>query len=133
MILGIGTDIIDIRRVERVLARHGERFLKKVFTEEERAYAQRRPRLLAATLAKRFAAKEACAKALGTGLGQGVRWKDIGVVRSRMGPPELQLAGGAAERLRKLTPQGLVPQVHVSLTDDHPQALAFVVISAVIP
>ena len=133
MILGIGTDIIDIRRIERVLARHGERFLRRVFTEEERAYAESRPRLHAAILAKRFAAKEACAKALGTGLGQGVAWRDIGVSRQKYGLPSLVLKGRAAAHLQRLTPEGLHPQIHVSLTDDHPQALAFVVISALSP
>jgi holo-[acyl-carrier protein] synthase len=130
MILGIGTDIIDIRRIERVLKKHGARFINRVFTEEERAYAESRPITYAATLAKRFAAKEACAKALGTGLGQGVAWKDIGVVRKKYGPPSLVLKGKAAKYLQLLTPEGLMPKIHVSLTDDHPQALAFVVISA---
>jgi holo-[acyl-carrier protein] synthase len=129
MILGIGTDIIDIRRIERVLKRHGTRFLKRVFTEEERAYAESRPRNYAAALAKRFAAKEACAKALGTGLGQGVSWQDIGVVRQKFGPPSLTLKGKAAKHLARLTPAGHSAGVHVSLTDDYPQALAFVVIS----
>ena len=109
MIIGIGTDIIDIRRIEKVLARHGARFLKRVFTEEERAYAERRPRNFAATLAKRFAAKEACAKALGTGLGQGVSWQDIGVVRGKFGPPSLKLKGKAIEHLARLTPPGAAP------------------------
>jgi holo-[acyl-carrier protein] synthase len=130
MILGIGTDIIDIRRIERVLARHGTRFLNRVFTAEERAYAKSRPAVYAATLAKRFAAKEACAKALGTGLGQGVSWQDIGVVRQKYGPPSLALTGKALAHLQRLTPAGFEPKIHISLTDDQPQALAFVVISA---
>jgi holo-[acyl-carrier protein] synthase len=130
MILGIGTDIIDIRRIERVLKKHGTRFLERVFTEEERNYADSRPANYAATLAKRFAAKEACAKALGTGLGQGVGWKDIGVIRKKFGPPSLVLKGKAMVHLQRLTPEGLSPKIYVSLTDDHPQALAFVVISA---
>jgi holo-[acyl-carrier protein] synthase len=130
MILGIGTDMTDIRRIERVLKRHGARFLNRVFTAEERRYAEFRPRLFAATLAKRFAAKEACAKALGTGIGQGVGWQDIGVVRKKYGPPSLELKGRALQHLQRLTPSGFLPQIHLSLTDEHPQALAFVIISA---
>lgn len=130
MILGTGIDTIDIRRIERVLARHGERFLERIFTAEERRYAETSPPQYAARLAKRFAAKEACAKALGTGMTQGVAWKDIGVIHPRFGAPSLKLGGGALARLQKLTPAGHKAHIHISLTDDAPQALAFVVISA---
>lgn len=130
MIIGVGTDIIDINRVARVFERHGTRFLNRVFTAEERRYAEQSPPQFASRLAKRFAAKEACAKALGTGLGQGVAWREIGVVRQRFGPPSLELTGKAQQRLQQLTPPGMKPQIHISLTDDMPQALAFVVISA---
>lgn len=130
MILGVGSDIIDIRRIERTLARFGDRFIHRVYTETERARAERRPLERAATYAKRFAAKEACAKALGTGLKQGVFWRDMGVVNLRSGQPTMALTNGAARRLEQLTPKGLVPHIHVSLTDDYPLALGFVIISA---
>jgi len=134
MIIGIGSDLIDITRVQRVLERHGARFLERVFTETERARAARRassPRLVAASYAKRFAAKEACAKALGTGIRGGVWWRDMGVVNLPGGRPSLELSGGAAARLRVLTPEGFTAQIDLSLTDDWPLAQAFVIISAV--
>jgi holo-[acyl-carrier protein] synthase len=130
MILGIGSDAIDIRRVERTLARFGDRFVTRVYTELERKRAERRPEQRAATYAKRFAAKEACAKALGTGLKRGVFWRDMGVVNLPSGQPTMQLAGGAARRLADLTPPGFRPHIHVSLTDDYPLAVSFVIISA---
>lgn len=129
MILGIGSDLTDIRRVEELYARYGTRFLKRLFTEEEQAKALRR---LSAgpTLAKRFAAKEACAKALGTGMASGVFWKDMGVVNLPSGQPGLFLTGGARKRLDALTPVGMKAHVHLSLTDEYPYAQAFVVIGA---
>lgn len=130
MILGLGNDIIDIRRIEKTIERHGERFLKRVFTEAERAKSDGRAGR-AASYAKRFAAKEACAKALGTGFRNGVFWKDMGVVNLRSGRPTMVLTGGAAEQLRRITPQGFEPRVHVTLTDDFPLAQAVVVISGV--
>jgi holo-[acyl-carrier protein] synthase len=130
MILGVGFDLIDIRRVEQALARFGERFVRRVFTEAERIRAERRPTLMAATYAKRFAAKEACAKALGTGLRRGVFWRDMGVVNLHTGQPTIALTGGAAARLAALTPPGWAARIHVSLTDDFPLAQSFVVISA---
>lgn len=130
MILGIGSDLIDIRRIERALGRHGERMLARLYTPEERMRAERRPVLRAGTYAKRFAAKEACAKALGTGIRRGVYWRDMGVTNLRSGQPTMALTGGAAARLAELTPQGYKPVIHVSLTDDFPLAQAFVVISA---
>ncbi len=130
MILGIGTDTIDIRRIERTLARFGERFTMRIFTEIERARAERRPSQRAATYAKRFAAKEACSKALGTGLKRGVFWRDMGVANMPSGQPTLRLTGGAASRLAQLTPAGHVPIIHLSLTDDYPLAVSFVIISA---
>ena len=130
MIIGIGSDLCDARRIERVLERHGERFLARIFTATERARAERRANRVE-TYAKRFAAKEACAKALGTGLRAGVFWRDMGVVNLRSGRPTMVLTGGAAEQLRSITPVGFEPRVDVSLTDDFPQAQAVVVISAV--
>jgi len=130
MIVGIGNDIIDIRRIEKTIERHGERFLKRVFTEVERAKSDARAGR-AASYAKRFAAKEACAKALGTGFRNGVFWKDMGVVNLRSGRPTMVLTGGAAAQLRRITPQGFEPRVHVTLTDDFPLAQAMVVISGV--
>lgn len=134
MIIGIGSDLVDIRRVEKVIARHGERFLGRIFTEAERARAERRaasPRSYVATYAKRFAAKEACSKALGTGIRQGVWWRDMGVVNLRGGKPSMALTGGALERLNKMTPSGHIAQIDLSITDDWPLAQAFVIISAV--
>jgi holo-[acyl-carrier protein] synthase len=134
MIIGIGSDLIDIRRVEKVIERHGERFLGRIFTDQERARAERRSanrRNYVATYAKRFAAKEACSKALGTGIRQGVWWRDMGVVTLRGGKPSMALTGGALERLNKLTPSGHIAQIDLSITDDWPLAQAFVIISAV--
>ncbi|MGE0829124.1 MAG: holo-ACP synthase [Hyphomonadaceae bacterium] len=130
MILGVGSDIIDIRRVARSLERFGERFTNRVFTEVERARANRREHDRAASYAKRFAAKEACAKALGTGIRRGVFWRDMGVVNLRTGQPTMALTGGAAARLAEITPQGMQARIHVSLTDDFPLAQSFVIISA---
>ena len=129
MIIGIGSDLIDIRRIERVIERHGERFLDRVFTETERARAERRAGSTA-TYAKRFAAKEACSKALGTGMRGGVFWRDMGVVNLRSGRPTMQLTGGALVRLRALTPAGCEPRIDLTITDEWPLAQAFVMISA---
>ncbi len=130
MIIGIGNDMIDIRRVERTLERFGDRFTQRIFTEiEQRKSDGRRNR--AASYAKRFAAKEACAKALGTGLARGVFWKDMGVVNLRGGQPTIALSGGARQRLDQITPPGMEAVIHVTITDDHPLAQAFVIISAV--
>ncbi|MEX0955536.1 MAG: holo-ACP synthase [Rhizobiaceae bacterium] len=130
MIIGIGSDLIDIRRVSATLDRFGERFIVRVFTTIERDRSERR-RMRAASYAKRFAAKEACAKALGTGLSRGVFWRDMGVVNMRGGKPTMALTGGAAERLEQLTPKGHRALIHVTITDDHPLAQAFVIIEAV--
>ena len=130
MILGIGSDLVDVARIEQVIARHGERFLTRIFTPAERARAERRANR-AATYAKRFAAKEACAKALGTGLRNGVFWRDMGVVNLPSGRPTLKLAGGALARLQALTPKGYEAQIDLTITDEGPMAQAFVVISAV--
>ena len=129
MIIGIGSDLSDIRRIEKTLERFGDRFTHKVFTDIERARSERKPDR-AASYAKRFAAKEACAKALGTGLRGGVHLKDMGVVNLRSGQPTLALTGGAAERLASMIPAGMRPAIHLSLTDDHPYAQAFVIIEA---
>lgn len=129
MILGIGQDISDIRRVEKTLARFGERFTHRVFTETERRKSDGR-RMRAASYAKRFAAKEACAKALGTGMNRGVFWRDIGVVNKPGGQPTLVLTGGAAQRLAAITPPGMKAHIHVSLTDEFPYAQALVIITA---
>lgn len=129
MILGIGTDIANIERIAGTLARFGDRFRNRVFTETELATAGRR-KDEAGTLAKRWAAKEACSKALGTGLAMGIAWKDMGVINRRGGQPAMVLTGWAAERLAVMTPPGYVAVVHLSLTDDHPWAQAFVVIEA---
>ncbi len=130
MIVGIGSDLCDIRRLSGVLERHGERFTARCFTEAERRKAERRADR-AGTYAKRFAAKEACAKALGTGLRHGVFWRDMGVVNRPSGQPTMQLTGGALKRLQAIVPAGMEPVIHVSLTDEHPYAQAFVVIEAV--
>jgi holo-[acyl-carrier protein] synthase len=132
LIIGLGSDLTDIRRIEATLARFGQRFTLRIFTETERARSERKPDR-AASYAKRFAAKEACAKALGTGLRRGVYWRDMGVVNAPGGRPTMALTGGAAQRLTALTPQGFTPRIHVSLTDDPPYALAFVVIEALSP
>lgn len=130
MILGIGSDITDVRRVAEVLERHGERFLDRVFTPVERAKSDRRARR-AESYAKRFAAKEACAKALGTGLAQGVFWRDMGVVNLPSGRPTMNLTGGARARLDAMTPAGHEARIDLTITDDGPLAQAFVIISAV--
>jgi holo-[acyl-carrier protein] synthase len=132
MIIGIGSDLIDIRRVERTLERFGERFTRRVFTEIEREKSDRRA-TRAATYAKRFAAKEACSKALGSGIRMGVAWREMGVVNLASGQPTLHLTGGAKERLDALVPAGHVASIHLTMTDDHPLAQAFVVIEAVPP
>jgi holo-[acyl-carrier protein] synthase len=132
MIIGIGSDLCDIRRVERAITRFGDRFLERVFTETERARAMRRTeKLRAPTFAKRFAAKEACAKALGTGFSGGVFMSDLGVVNKPSGQPTFLLTGGAALRLAALTPPGLVAEVALTMTDEYPYAFAQVIISAV--
>jgi holo-[acyl-carrier protein] synthase len=129
LIIGLGSDLADIRRIGSTLDRFGDRFVERIFTDLERARSERRQDR-AASYAKRFAAKEACAKALGTGLRAGVFWRDMGVVNLRSGAPTLALTGGAARRLAAMTPPGMTPHIHLSLTDDHPYALAFVVIEA---
>ena len=129
MILGIGTDLANIERIAAVLARHGDRFRNRVFTETEIAKAERRADV-AGTYAKRWAAKEACSKALGTGLRMGISWKDMAVTNLATGQPVMHLTGWAAERLTAMTPAGHQAVVHVTLTDDHPWAQAFVVIEA---
>ena len=130
MIVGIGSDLIDIRRIEKTLERYGERFIGRVFTDVERRKSERR-KMRAASYAKRFAAKEACAKALGTGLHQGVFWRDMGVVNLRSGQPTMALTGGAAARLQAILPTGTTPVIHVTITDEWPLAQAFVIIEAV--
>jgi holo-[acyl-carrier protein] synthase len=130
MIIGIGNDITDIRRIEKVIERHGERFLARVFTDTERAKAERRRRSVE-TYAKRFAAKEACAKALGTGIRGGVWWRDIGVVNLPSGRPTMQLTGGALKRLEALTPAGCDARIDLTITDEGPMAQALVIISAI--
>ncbi|MFN3613797.1 MAG: holo-ACP synthase [Rubrimonas sp.] len=129
MILGIGSDLADIRRIEATMERFGDRFIQRVFTEVEQAKSDRR-RDRAASYARRWAAKEACAKALGTGLRMGVAWREMGVVNLPSGQPTMTLAGGAARRLAGMTPAGLQTRIHVTLTDDPPYAQAFVVIEA---
>lgn len=129
MIIGIGSDLIDIRRVEKTLERHPDRFVNRVFTDIEREKSDRRKQR-AASYAKRFAAKEACAKALGTGLARGVFWRDMGVVNLPGGKPTMHLTGGAAVRLAHLVPDGHDPVVHLTITDDYPLAQAFVIIEA---
>jgi len=134
MIIGIGSDIIDITRIEKVIGRHGDRFLDRIFTDAERAKAERRskmPKMIWATYAKRFAAKEACSKALGTGIRQGVWWRDMGVVNLPGGRPTMRLTGGALARLQALTPAGHEARIDLTITDDWPLAQAFVIISAV--
>ncbi len=134
MILGLGNDLIDIRRIEKTIAAHGERFLARVYTDIERAKSERRagtPVGRAASYAKRFAAKEACAKALGTGLNHGVYWRDMGVVNLPGGKPTMALTGGALKRLEKITPPGHRAQIDLTITDDFPLAQAIVIISAV--
>jgi len=130
VIIGLGSDLIDIRRIEKTLERHGERFISRIFTEIEQRKSEARAQR-AASYAKRFAAKEACAKALGTGLARGVFWRDMGVVNLPGGKPTMQLTGGAARRLQALVPEGMQPVVHLTITDDYPLAQAFVVIEAI--
>ena len=129
MILGIGSDITDIRRIEKVIERHGERFLGRIFTEVERKRAERRAKSVE-TYAKRFAAKEACAKALGTGMSWGVYWRDLGVVNLPSGKPTMKLTNGAARMLERLVPAGMKPHIHLTITDDGGMAQAFVIIEA---
>ncbi len=129
MILGIGSDLCDIKRIEQTLAKFGERFIARCFTEIERKKSDRRAER-AASYAKRFAAKEACAKALGTGLNRGVFWRDMGVVNLPSGQPTMRLTGGAAERLAAITPAGRIAFIHLTITDEYPLAQAFVVIEA---
>ena len=130
MIIGLGSDLCNIERIQNSLGRFGDRFLRRVFTEIEQAKAERRPFTRAGTLAKRFAAKEAFSKAVGTGFAQGVFMRDIGVVNARSGAPTLHLTGGAKARLDAMTPEGHVAVVHLTMTDDHPWAQAFVIIEA---
>ena len=130
MIIGIGSDMVDVRRIADVIERHGERFLGRIFTATERAKAERRANTVE-TYAKRFAAKEACSKALGTGLRHGVFWRDMGVVNLAGGRPTMKLTGGALTRLKAITPAGCEARIDVSLTDEGPTAQAIVIISAV--
>ncbi|MAS15164.1 MAG: holo-ACP synthase [Nitratireductor sp.] len=130
MIIGIGSDLIDIRRIAKTLDRYGDRFTQRVFTEVERAKSDRR-RERAASYAKRFAAKEACSKALGTGIARGVFWREMGVVNLPGGKPTMELSGKARARLEGMTPSGMKALVHLTITDDYPLAQAFVIIEAV--
>ncbi|MEA4837071.1 MAG: holo-ACP synthase [Rhodospirillaceae bacterium] len=131
MIIGLGSDLVDIRRIERTLDRFGERFIARIFTQEERRKAERRTESVrASTYAKRFAAKEACSKALGTGFRRGVFWSDIGVVNLPGGQPTLRLTGGAAARLAELVPAGMTAQIALTITDEYPLAQAMVILSA---
>ncbi len=132
MIIGIGSDLIDIRRIQRSLDRFGDRFIKRIFTETEQQKSDGRKER-SASYAKRFAAKEACSKALGTGLSNGVFWRDMGVVNQPGGKPTFQLANGAAERLQELLPAGYTAAIHLTITDDYPLAQAFVIIEAIPP
>lgn len=129
MIVGIGNDIIDIRRIEKTLEKYGARFIERIYTDIEKQRSERRHQR-AASYAKRFAAKEACAKALGTGIAQGVFWRDMGVVNLESGRPTMELTGAAAKHLERLVPAGHVPVIHVTITDDYPTAQALVIISA---
>lgn len=132
MIIGLGSDMVDIRRIERVIEKHGDRFLARIFTPLERAKAAKRTeRIRVATFAKRFAAKEAASKALGTGFRAGVFWRDLGVVNLSSGAPALRMTGGAAARLAAITPPGHAAQVALTMTDEYPYAQAMVVITAV--
>ena len=129
MIIGIGSDIIDIRRIEKTIARFGDKFIQRIFTEVEQKKSDRRANR-AASYAKRYAAKEACSKALGTGFRAGVFWRDMGVVNLPSGKPTMALTGGALERLKAITPPGMVPQIDVSITDEEEMAYVIVIISA---
>src|SRR5471030_393347 len=130
VIIGIGNDLVDIRRIEKSLARFGDRFVQRIFTEAEQKRSEGRA-TRAASYAKRFAAKEACSKALGTGFRRGVFWRDMGVINLRSGKPTIALTGGALSRLQEITPAGMSPQIDLTLTDEFPLAQAFVIISAV--
>ena len=130
MILGIGSDLVDIRRIERTLGRFGARFIERVFTKVEREKSERRKNS-SASYAKRFAAKEACAKALGTGFRQGVFWRDLGVINLASGKPSMVLTGGAAQRLASMTPSGMKVMIELSITDESSLAEAIVIISAI--
>jgi holo-[acyl-carrier protein] synthase len=130
VIIGIGSDLVDVRRIERVIARHGERFLERIFTTAERNRAEHRANRVA-IYAKRFAAKEACAKALGTGLGAGVFWHDMGVVNLSSGRPTMMLTGGARARLAAITPAGCEARIDITISDEGPIAQALVIISAI--
>ena len=130
MIIGLGSDLIDIRRLERMLERYGQKFIDRCFTDVEQMKSERRAER-AASYAKRFAAKEACSKALGTGLKHGVFWRDMGVVNLASGQPTMRLTGGALKRLQDITPAGLYPQISLTITDEYPMAQAIVIISAV--
>jgi holo-[acyl-carrier protein] synthase len=132
MIIGIGSDLIDIRRIEKSLERFGVRFIERLFTETEQRKSEGRKNR-AASYAKRFAAKEACSKALGTGFRKSVYWRDMGVVNLRSGKPTMALTGGAAARLKEITPPGMQAQIDLTITDDFPLAQAIVIISAVAP
>lgn len=134
MILGMGSDLIDIRRIESTLARFGDRFIQRIFTDDEQRKAERRKgagNAYAATYAKRYAAKEAASKALGTGFRAGIYWRDLGVVNTPAGKPTLVMTGGAAERLKAMTPVGMEARIELSLTDEYPLAQALVIITAV--
>jgi holo-[acyl-carrier protein] synthase len=130
IVLGLGSDLCNIERIERSIDRFGDRFIRRIFTDVEIAKANRRELTRAATFAKRFAAKEACAKALGTGIRRGVFFSDMGVVNLPSGQPTLALTGGAAERLAAMVPSGMTPDIHLTITDDHPWAQAIVLITA---
>jgi holo-[acyl-carrier protein] synthase len=131
MILGLGSDLIDIRRIEKTLGRFGARFVDRVFTAEERRRSERRPLMRVESYAKRFAAKEACSKALGTGFRRGVFWRDLGVVNLPSGKPTMLLTGGALQRLQEMTPAGMRAQIELTITDEPPLAQALVIITAV--
>jgi holo-[acyl-carrier protein] synthase len=130
MIIGLGSDLIDIRRMEKMLERYGQKFIERIFTDVEQLKSERRAER-AASYAKRFAAKEACAKALGTGLKHGVFWRDMGVVNLASRQPTMRLTGGALKRLQDITPSGLYPEISLTITDEYPMAQAIVMISAV--
>lgn len=130
MILGVGNDIIDIRRIEKTIARHGQRFIDRVYTDVEKAKSERRAQRVA-SYAKRFAAKEACSKALGTGLSNGVFWRDMGVVNLPSGKPTLKLTNGAADQLARMLPADKTAAIHLTMTDEFPYAQAIVIIEAI--
>ena len=132
MIVGLGSDLVDIRRIEKTLERYGDRFIQRIFTDVEQRKSEGR-RQRAASYAKRYAAKEACSKALGTGFRRGVFWRDMGVINLPSGKPTMSLTRGAAERLAELVPGGSMPFIHLTITDEYPMAQAFVIIEAVPP